>query len=201
MDIELKSISNRMPTDAGGEITQLLRQMRYGEGAAKLRLLELVYPELRKLAAVYMARERRNHTLQPTALVNELYLKLIGSSSGGWENRAHFFAIAALLMRQILVDHARKVRTQKRGAGEQSIQLDAVICVSLESPEAILDLERGIAELERLDERQARIVEMRCFTGLTEVEIAEVLHMSVRTVKRDWSMAKAWLNGYLKPSH
>ena len=180
-----------------GEITLLLNRLRTGEAEAGPKLMELVYPELRRLAEVYMSREHPGHTLQPTALVHELFLRIGGSNSQAWTNRAHFFAVAAFLMRQILVDHARRAHASKRPNRAHRAPLDDNIAQGFTDLDTILEVDEALGRLEQLDSRQARIVEMRCFAGLTETEIGEVLRLSPRTVKRDWAMAKAWLNGFL----
>jgi RNA polymerase sigma factor (TIGR02999 family) len=160
--------------------------------------LELVYPELRKIAAAHMARERPGHTLQPTALVNEAYLKMARSEQGvGLQNRAHFFAAASILMRRILVDHARKAKAAKRPRPDLQVEMRPDLSHKFLDPGLVLDVDRALEALERLDKRQAQVVEMRFFGGLTEEEIASVVRTSVRTVKRDWVMGKAWLNGFL----
>jgi RNA polymerase sigma factor (TIGR02999 family) len=152
-----------------------------------------VYAELRRLARHYMRSERANHTLQPTALVNEAYLRLIAQPGVSWQSRAHFFAAAAQLMRRILVDHARAHRAGKRGGAQQQVTLDE----NLLSPESasvdVLAVHEALENLAKLDARQARIVELHFFGGLTFEEIAHVLGTSERTVKRDWAMARAWL--------
>jgi len=183
-----------MGSDDSHQITGLLRQARDGDEAARSRLISVAYPELRRMAAAYLARERKGHTLQPTALVNEIFLRLAGSTDGGWQNRAHFFAICANLMRQVLVDHARRWRSTKRGGDVQRTELQDWFVVSEENTETILLVNEVIDELERIDPRQARVVELRYFVGLSEKEIAEVTGMTTRTVRRDWTSAKVWLH-------
>jgi RNA polymerase sigma-70 factor (ECF subfamily) len=179
-----------------GQITELLNDLGAGNRSAQSKLIPLVYPELRRIAARYMRRERPDHTLQATALVNEAYLRVVGQIQN-WQNRAHFFAIAAELMREILVDHARKRQAAKRGGGSYVVNIEDCLVVTEEALDVILDVDRAIGQLAALDARQADMVVYRFFGGLTEEEIAEVLNVSVRTVKRDWKMAKAWLHGVL----
>jgi RNA polymerase sigma-70 factor (ECF subfamily) len=155
--------------------------------------LPLVYDELRRLAARYLRRERRNHTLQPTALVNEAYLRLIQGQQVQWQNRAHFFALAARLMRRILVDSARSRGYQKRGAGAAVVSLDEALAVADGRTPDILALDDALTALAAVDSRKSQVVEMRFFGGLSIEETAEALQMSRDTVKRDWKMAKLWL--------
>ena len=158
--------------------------------------MPLVYVELRRLAAVHLRRERRDHTLQPTALVHEAYLRLVDQSIADCHSRAQFFGIAAHLMRQILVNHAERHRAAKRGGGNK-VTLDEAVLADQPQFVDVLALDLALNKLAQLDARQCRIVEMRFFCGLPEKEIAEVLEVSPRTVKRDWAMAKAWLHGEL----
>jgi len=175
-------------------ITQLLQELRAREGKSLDDLLPLVYDELRRLANGYLSRERANHTLQPTALVHEAYLKLIGHDQLEWQNRAHFFGISARIMREILIDHARgKNRLKRGGDGLTQIDLQDAISFSIDRPLDVLIVDEAMTKLEMLDERQARIVEMKFFGGLTVEEIAEVLDISPATVKREWSTAKLFL--------
>jgi RNA polymerase sigma factor (TIGR02999 family) len=178
---------------APGEITQLLIQVTQGNQEAESRLIPLVYGELRRLARRYMRNERPDHTLQATALVHEAYLRLAGQKDISWQNRAHFFGVAANVMRRILVDHARAKLAKKRGGSDQKVSLDEAILVHPESPQQFLALDEALKELAKRDPRQSRIVELRFFGGLSEEEAAEVLGISVRTVKRDWNVARAWL--------
>lgn len=175
------------------EITLLLRAWSQGDQAALKQLIPLVHAELHRLAKRYMRKERVGHTLQTTALVNEAYLRLIDVSQVEWRNRAHFFAIAARLMRQILVDFARDRGYQKRGGGALQVSLDQAIVVSSELNEDLLALDEALDALARFDERKGRVVELRFFGGLSEEEIAEALGVSRETVKRDWRLAKSWL--------
>ena len=155
--------------------------------------MPLVYEELRKLAHQHMRREHPGHTLQTTALVNEAYFRLVGQKQVRWQNRAHFFAISAQLMRRILVDHARGRQYAKRGGGAQKVSLDGVAVVAQEQAADLLALDEALRSLAAVDERKCRIVELRYFGGLGVEETAEALKLSPRTVMREWSMAKAWL--------
>lgn len=175
------------------EVTQLLLAWSQGEQTALDQLTPLVYDELRRVARRYMARESAGQTLQTTALVHEAYLRLIDVRSVEWQSRAHFFAIAAQLMRQILVDFARRHRQLKRGGQAQRVSLEEALIVSRERSPDLVALDEALTELARLDPRQARVVELRFFGGLTEEEVAEVLKISPRTVRGDWGMAKVWL--------
>ncbi len=195
-----------MHESAGENITELLRKVQAGEPAARAQLIAEVYPELRRLAGAIMRRERAGHTLQPTAIVHEVYLRLAGGLAGGatggegieWQNRAHFFAVSAQVMRQILVDHARKWAAVKRGGGRQRLDLNETLIATEGNADVVLAVNQALDRLDELDARQARVVEMRFFGGMTEEEIAAVMGVNVRTVKRDWSMAKAWLHGQLQ---
>ncbi len=175
-------------------ITEILQELRNGHGKSIDDLLPIVYNELRRLATSYLSRERVNHTLQPTALVHEAYLKLIGNSEIEWQNRAHFFGISARLMREILIDHARGRNRQKRGGEFQTqIELDDALSFGKNQPLDVLAVDEAMSRLEKLDARQAKIVELRFFGGLTVEETAEVLDLSPATVKREWSTAKLFL--------
>ena len=175
------------------ELTQLLIEWSNGDKAALDKLMPLVHAELRRLAHRYMSRERPGHTLQTTALVNEAYVRLVNRKDVHWQNRAHFFAIAAELMRSILVDHARSHAYAKRGGGAQKIELDEAMIVSQERAAEVVALDDVLKELAKIDPQQSRIVELRFFGGLTIEETAEVLGLSPATIKREWSTAKAWL--------
>jgi RNA polymerase sigma-70 factor, ECF subfamily len=184
-----------------GDITALLAGMRKRDCAAESRLASLVYGELRRIAARYMRRERSDHTLQPTALVNDAYMRLMAQDKD-WQNRAHFFAVASSVMRRILVDHARARHAEKRGGDAVKVELDRPdanpgLVFSPERSEQILALDEALSRLMRLDERQCKIVEMRFFGGMTDQEIADVLVISVRTVVREWVLARAWLHAEL----
>jgi RNA polymerase sigma-70 factor, ECF subfamily len=188
--------------DPGGEdVTILLAELTKGNEEAASRLIPLVYAELRRLAASYMRRERSDHTLQPTALVHEAYLKLIQQRSVDWQSRAHFFGIAAQVMRRILVDHARGHLREKRGGGQRPVPMDEALVFAPEQSAELLKLDQALERLTKLDPRQGKIVELRFFGGLTVEQTADLLGISPKTVKRDWSMAKAWLHGELKASH
>ena len=176
-----------------GEITRLLTELRRGQPEAATALVPLVYRELHRLAAAYMRRERPDHTLQPTALVNEVYMRLVQQRNIDWQSRAHFFGVAAGSMRRILVDHARAHRAQRRGGGGQKLELKESIVFTAAQSDDLIALDEALSRLETWDPRQSRIVDMLFFGGLTQEEAAEVLGISVRTVKRDWSVARAWL--------
>lgn len=181
-------------SEGSPNLTQLLVSYSEGDRQALEQLLPQVYDELRKLAQNYMRREDKQHTLQPTALVHEAYFKLIDQRDVKWQNRAHFFGVAAQLMRRILIDHARQRKAAKRGGNEARISFDEGIHWSAaeEGPDLVV-LDEALQRLEKLDGRQARVVELRYFGGLNIEETAEVLSTSPATVKRDWVMAKAWL--------
>jgi RNA polymerase sigma factor (TIGR02999 family) len=185
------------PGSTPGEITRLLSSIRNGDREAEGRLMELVYRELRIRAGRHMRSERPDHTLQPTALVHEAFLRLTHKDRIDWQSRAHFYAVASGEMRRILVDHARNRGAAKRGGPMEKIALEdaAVYCVS--RPEELLALDEALRQLTEWAPRAARVVEMLFFGGLTETEIAEVLGVSVRTVKRDWRTARAWLHGQM----
>jgi RNA polymerase sigma-70 factor (ECF subfamily) len=180
---------------SGNDVTQLLKRWRKGSPDAEAALMERVYGELRRLAAGYMRRERAGKTLQPTAVVNEAFLRLLPQRNVSWENRAHFFGIAAKMMRRVLVDHARRKKAIKRDAGPgEPVSVSIVPSPKREADQIdVLALNEALSALAVLDPRQAEIVEMRFFAGLTVEEIAEVLAISPATVKRDWSTAKMWL--------
>lgn len=179
-------------------VTRLLREAQAGDRAALDELLPLVYRELRQIAAHHLAQERPGHTLQATALVHEVYLRLIDQHSVDWRNRAHFFSIAAEMMRRVLVNHAVSRRAQKRGAGETLLSLDEVISFPNRQDVDLILLDEALTRLSELDPLQARIVEMRFFAGLTVEEVAAVLGVSDSEVKREWRSAKAWLTAQLK---
>lgn len=185
--------------DRRSEITQLLRQWSDGRQEALDRLLPEIYAELRKLASSYLRRERSDHTLQATALVHEAFLRLIDQRSVKWQSRAHFFGIAAQMMRRILVDHARAHDTDKRGSGEARLSLDEALIVAPSTDVDLLALDEALARLAAIDAQQSRVVELRFFGGLTIAETAEVLRVSPATVGREWTLAKAWLYAELAP--
>lgn len=175
------------------EVTRLLRNWSGGDENALDQLTPVVYDELRRLAASYMRRERQDHTLQSTALVNEAYLKLVDQKNVVWQNRAHFFGIAAQMIRRILVDHARAHKAEKRGGGAGVLSLDEAIGVPEKHDVEILALNDALTRLTEMDPKQGRIVELRFFTGLSIEETAEVVGVSPATVKREWAAARAWL--------
>ena len=176
-----------------GDVTELLIRFRQGDQAADSQLIPLVYAELRRLASGCLKRERSDHTLQPTALVHEAFVRLAEGNQPPWQDRAHFFAVAARLMRQILVEHARRHQALKRGKGFERIPLEEEFVFSEEKSAEMLALDEVLERLARQDERQSRIVEMKFFGGLDIEEIAGLLEISPRTVKREWTMARAWL--------
>jgi len=176
------------------ELTQLLIAWSDGDRAALDKLTPLVYEELRRLAHLYMSHERKGHTLQTTALVHEAYLRLFNREEIHWQNRAHFFAIAAQLMRRILVDHARGHASQKRGGKAQIVSLDEAAVISQERASEVIALDEALKGLAVIDPQQSRIVELRYFGGLSVDETAEVLSLSPATIKREWSSAKLWLH-------
>jgi RNA polymerase sigma-70 factor, ECF subfamily len=177
---------------APGDITLLLDQMQHGDDDARAKLITLVYPHLKRLAAGRLRGERADHTLQPTALVHEAFVRLSGSPNIEWRNSAQFFGLVAEIMRNVLVDAARRRRASKRGSGERAVELDDLATIQ-ECPDVVLDIDRLLDRLQALDRRQARVVELRFFAGLTEPETARTLGISERTVKRDWNMARAWM--------
>jgi len=179
-----------------GEVTQLLAELNERHQQATPKLFELLYSELRRLAQNHLQNEPPDHTLPATALVHEAYLRLINSRQD-WRNRAHFFAIASGAMRRILVDHARAKRAAKRPNSQQRIDLDQAPLLCQEPDDDVITLDLALQRLSQLDPRQARIVEMRYFGGLTADEVAEALEVSTITVQRDWAVAKAWLHGEL----
>ncbi|MBX7171655.1 MAG: sigma-70 family RNA polymerase sigma factor [Pyrinomonadaceae bacterium] len=180
------------------DITQLLQEWSDGRREALDAIVPLVYDELRRQAHHYLRRERQEHTLQTTALVNEAYLKLVEQKRVVWQNRAHFFAISASLMRRILVDYAKTKHRVKRGGEAENLPLEeAFYVVTDENNVDLLALDKALNELAEMDEQQAKIVELRYFSGLSIEETAEALHISPATVKRDWQMAKAWLHHQL----
>ena len=178
-------------------ITQLLIELSSGNESSVNDLLPLVYDELKKMASNYLRRERRDHTLQPTALVHEAYLKLIDQTRVNWQNRAHFFGVSAQLMRRILVDHAREYKAEKRFGGLEKLQLDENIDKAFELGGEIVALDEALESLAEIDPPMAKLVELRYFGGLTFEEAAEVLGVSVITAKRHWKLARAWLYGHL----
>jgi len=174
-------------------VSQLLSDLRNGDQEALGRLMPLVYDELRRIASGYMKRERSGHTLQTTAIVNEAYVRLVGQKAVQWRDRTHFFAVAASVMRHLLVDHARARRRIRRGAGAHRISLDEVAIVSVQKSEEVLALDAALNKLDEIDPRKVKIVELRYFSGLSAKETADALDVSEITVKREWLKAKAWL--------
>ena len=182
-----------MESPTPSEVTRLLKEWGKGDTSARDQLIAIVYSELRAIAARYLRRERQDHTLQPTALVNEAYLRLIDQKQVEWQNRAHFLGVAAKMMRRILVDHARTHNRVKRGSGAQRVSLDEAVTIAEDRAADLVELDRALDALAAFDERKSRVVEMRYFGGLSVEETAEVLNISLITVARDWKLAKAWL--------
>lgn len=187
------TVEKTLPTPSPGAVTELLRAWRDGDDGALARLTPLVETELRRLARGYMGRERRGHTLQPTALVNEAFLRLTDARQIRWQDRAHFLGISARLMRRVLVDHARARGFRKRGGGAQHVTLDEGLIASPEPALDLVALDRALETLAAADVRKSRVIELRFFGGLSVEETAEVLHVSPQTIKRDWRLAKLWL--------
>lgn len=181
------------------DVTALLGDWTRGERGALDQLLPLVYAELRRVAARQLRNERNDHTLQPTALVHEAYIRLVGQRQVDWQNRAHFFGVAAQVMRRILVDHARRRGASKRGDAMPCVSIDEAIDVAASNEIPILELDQALDRLEKMDAGLAKIVELRAFGGLTIDEAAHVLGVSPSTAKRDWRTAKAWLTRELGP--
>ncbi len=182
-----------MPSASPQKVTQLLADWSHGDDAALTELTPLVYEDLRRLAHRYMAGQRPDHTLQTTALVNEAYLRLADQTNPSWQTRAHFFAVAARAMRQILVNYAKGSRAQKRGGGALKVELDEAALISPGESKEVVDLHEALERLATLDSRKAQVVELKYFGGLNYDEMAEVLKISPVTVRRDWDFAKAWL--------
>lgn len=175
------------------DVTGLLLKWQQGDSAALDQLTPLVYNELRRIAHRYMRQERDGHTLQTTALVNEAYVRLVGKERSAWQNRTHFFAVTAQVMRHVLIDHARRRLYDKRGGGAEHVPLDDADAMTQERAAELVALDEALNELARLDPRKCRVVELRYFGGLSLEETANVLEVSVMTVRRDWRAAKAWL--------
>ncbi len=180
-------------------VTRMLIDWSKGDTDAPARLMPLVYEELRTLAHQYIQRERPDHTLQATGLVHEAYLRLVDQTTTTWQNRAHFFGVAAQVMRRILVDYARSHRAEKRGGNWDKLAFDEALAPAAERSVDLIALDDALKDLMSLDARQSQIVELRFFGGLTNEEVGEVLQVSPRTVKREWRMAKAWLRRELMP--
>jgi RNA polymerase sigma factor (TIGR02999 family) len=181
-----------MSVDKAQEVTRLLTSLHAGNKNAADELIPLVYSEMRKLAAHYLKNEREGHTLQPTALVHEAFLKLVGQETE-WQNRDHFFAMAANLMRRILVDYARRYKANKRGGEAEKVSLEDAFVFVKERPSEMLALDEALEELAKIDPRRAKVVELKFFGGMNHEEIAKVLSVHVNTVLRDWNLARAWL--------
>jgi RNA polymerase sigma-70 factor (ECF subfamily) len=179
------------------DVTSLLKRLAQGNQGAASQLIPVIYQELHQLAARHLRHERPDHTLQPTALVNEAYIKLVAQRND-WQSRAHFFAVASNLMRRILVDYARRNLRAKRGGGNAKLSMENVLLVAPDRSEKMLALDESLSRLEKMDARQARIIELRYFGGLTVDEVARLLVLSPTTVRREWTSAKAWLYGELK---
>ena len=182
-----------MPQESPNPVTELLVRWREGDRQALDVLMPMVYDELRRLAHYYLQQERIDHTLQSTALVHEAYMRLAGQNPPQWQNRAHFFGIAAHLMRQILVEYARGHAAAKRGAGVPRLTLDEAVALPAQAELDVVALDKALTELSEMDAQQGRIVELRFFSGLTIQDTSEVLGVSPATVKRDWITARAWL--------
>ena len=182
----------------GGQVTQLLKAMHAGDAQAAENLLPLVYAELHRLAKAYMRRERPDHTLQATALINEAYLRLVGEDVD-WNSRAHFIGLAANVMRRVLVDYARAHKAEQRGGGLQRVEMHDELAVSAEQLGEVEHLDEALKKLERENPRQARVVELRYFGGLSVEQIGALLQIAPRSVKRDWALARIWLFRELRP--
>lgn len=182
-----------MSKPVSSEVTTLLGELRRGNQKARDDLVTLVYPELRRIAARYLKQERPDHTLRPTVLVHEMYMRLFGPDDANWQNRAHFFAAVAREMRHLLVDYARARGAKKRIDGNVRISLSDVLATADPPDEDLMALDEALSRLEQIDARACRVVELRFFTGLSERETAEALDISISTLKRDWLFAKAWL--------
>lgn len=188
-------LSSGPDPESQSAVTRLLEEAADGSATAVERLFPVVYEELRRLASAFLGRERPDHTLQTTALVHEAYLKLADQRRAGWKTRAQFLGVAAKAMRRILVDHARAKKAAKRGGGQRGLALDETVAAFEERAVDLVALDEALERLRALDEQKMRIVELRFFGGLTSEETAEVLGIGLRTVERDWAMAKAWLRG------
>ena len=185
-------------TVATSELTVLLKDWKQGDATALERLTPLIYDELRRIAHRYAQRERNGHTLQTTALVNEAYLRLAGSEKPDWQDRSHFFAVTAQVMRHILIDHARRRHYVKHGGALQQVPLEEALLMADERASELLTLDEALEDLNRLDSRKTKVVELRYFGGLSLEETAHALGISVMTVRRDWRAAKAWLYKRIK---
>lgn len=181
-----------------GDITALLKAVRQGDAAAENQLLPLLYKELHRIAESYMRRERPGHTLQPTLLINEAYLRLTRNATVDWQSRSQFISLAAHVMRRILVDHARKTNAAMRGGGQQDLPLDEAVRFSPKRSDEVVAVNDALEELAKVNPRQARVVELRFFVGLSTEEIAKVLDITPRSVRRDWALARIWLHQAIK---
>lgn len=186
-----------MPTSPQ-EVTQLLQQWNQGQPEALEKLVPVIYQELQKLAGSYLRNERPGHTLQPTALIHEAYLRLIGQNVPAWQNRRHFFGVAAQLMRQVLVEHARAHSAAKRGGGEAQLPLDEALTYTQEKAAELVALDDALQALAQLDARKARLIELRYFGGLSLEETAAILDISIATIGREMRLAQAWLHRELQ---
>ena len=182
-----------MSVEPQHDVTRILHDWSGGDAQAPSRLMPLVYDELRRLARTFLARERGDHTLQPTALVNEAYLRMVDQTRVNWQNRAHFYGIASSMMRRVLIDHARAHATAKRGGAALRLSIDDLQIPAEQRAAGLLALDEALEALARMDERKSKVVEMRFFGGLSDEEIAEVLQVTTRTVQRDWQKARLWL--------
>lgn len=196
--IERPTAEAHLTASPAGEVTLLLRKFQPGDAPAASRLVELIYPELKKVARKQFGRERPGHDLQPTALVHEAYLRLVAHEHHTWESRAHFYAAAANVMRRILIDHARSRSARKRDGDRVAVTFDESLALSDEQSADLLDLDQALSELEQLSPRQARVVELRYFTGLSVPEVSRALGLNPRSVDRDWAAARAFLRTRLK---
>ena len=189
-----------VPNHPSSDVSQILRRISEGDRSGIEELTPLVYQELRQIARRLLSRERPGHTLQPTDIVHEAFIKMAQQDRVDWKGRSHFFAVSATHMRRILVDHARAKATVKRGESAQRVELTEGLTLDIERPHDVLALDDALQALEKLDERQARIVELRFIGGLTVQEVAEVLGISKRTVEAEWTMIRAWLRHELRQS-
>jgi RNA polymerase sigma-70 factor, ECF subfamily len=182
-----------------GDITLYLHQVAQGDRGAESALLQAIYSELHRLASAVMRSERVDHTLQPSALVNEAYLRLIGGKPVSWQGRAHFLNAASQTMRRILIDHARASRSAKRAGSQARVEFEEGMAISYGNPDLLLDIDQALQTLAEVDPRKEQIVQLRYFGGLSVEETAAVLDISEKTVKREWAMARAWLESKLRP--
>lgn len=182
-----------MSGERKNQVTQILHDWSGGDREAPERLMPLVYDEMRRIARAFISRERQGHTLQPTALVNEAYLRLVDQNSVSWQSRAHFYSVAASMMRRVLIDHARTRATEKRGGGAVRLSIEDVQIPVEERAANFVAMDEALERLSQFNERGRKIVEMRFYAGMSEEEIAEVLGVSTRTVLRDWKAARVWL--------